>query len=1208
MADCRVFRSNNKLDKFIEAFGQNEGTKYYLETEAFMQGTKINFNRSYSTLAKNMALKRIKPYNDKVGVSNYAHFVEKTPGVWKLEYVDVRLSPVNKVSRAEREMVRSTEDKVFTNIVPEEVGDFFMGDRQLSDQEQETYNTYFEEYDDLQDPDLKDLDNISGPQKILMNQKKVLKFWENKLTEKDSNKNEIRVKIELLKKRIEELEAKTSKQNAMKTGELTYKAIKLDLDRIEESLKKDLTPEELFKKAKDLSNVDIYIEGIKDIYNDLGTDSLDKDEKIKLAVLSGDIAEERKRYLHSITVVIAKLANKLGESSMVNLTPEDIAKSTEDISLLSRELLGISYSKAKIVQIIDDIKRRVEANIRKEQRELVTTIKDKIDKLEKHTGLKGDKLWDLFLQKYSNGEWTGNFIGRYKQEFYDERSLQFEKLKEGKISGKDIANWYRNNSHFITEEELESGESEFFTKEEMDEQKRLLEEFEEDKASTRKHLEEQLQDSEGIIDYAAVEKSMEEWVNRNDPKVLSRQFYGKGGVNYSSDRNHYYTLREKPNKKWEDKRFDKIANDPVLLDFYRFMKQTFYENSIKLPRNKFLPGNFLPELPKGFFEKLKDKGLIKTFLSLGTELNEAMMDEVANYINRDIEIGGRKFKSIKSFMMNDTLSTDEKSKDIGAILIAHTAMANAYAQKTKVEPIFTAAQQILEEMGKVDTVQTTGGRKTVRNLFGIVEPKKGKLYNSIKQLEYAIDSFLYDEHKKVEGRIGKVKLSKKEKALKEKLEAQLKNKEITEEQFNDRISRLGKQYTGSSIIDTLSTYTYLNALGLPNFVTPSVNLTFGIASNLIYASGNEDITLTDMRKAINKVTQAVLQRKDINKIWAFMEELGVLDDFNESLYGRKKMLLEDKILFLQNNTERMNRGMMMMAHLYSFKVKDLKGNDLSLYDAFKLENGKLIWREDILGKQETVPESDTHSEHGVNIFRLSSLIEGANRYAHGDYDSSIRLKATTGGRVIGMFKQWLWMAIKYRFGAEGYDPLLQRNTKGRYMVPWTARDAQGNEITTKEFFRILSKAAFTKEGLNSLSKADKAAVRRNLKELQFVVQFTIAVAALSLVAADEDDEETKFALNLVINFLTKAQADLAFFINPSAMAQVVNNIAPLYGTVRNVFSITDVAWKTISGHPNYESGPNRDKNRALVWVGKNMLFSNAAMKMYNYGDRIFEYR
>ena len=173
------------------------------------------------------------------------------------------------------------------------------------------------------------------------------------------------------------------------------------------------------------------------------------------------------------------------------------------------------------------------------------------------------------------------------------------------------------------------------------------------------------------------------------------------------------------------------------------------------------------------------------------------------------------------------------------------------------------------------------------------------------------------------------------------------------------------------------------------------------------------------------------------------------------------------------------------------------------------------------------------------------------------------------------------------------------------MTPFTAKDANGNQISSKEFLKILSNGAFKKDGLASLSKEDRAAVRRNLKELQFIAQFTLAILALSLVAGGDDDD--KFAMNLMINFLSKAQADLTFFTNPSAMVNLGNNVAPIFSTVTNVLSITDVAWKTLSGSPSYENGPHKDQNRALVWAGKNMLFSNGAMRIYNWGDRVFEY-
>jgi hypothetical protein len=465
---------------------------------------------------------------------------------------------------------------------------------------------------------------------------------------------------------------------------------------------------------------------------------------------------------------------------------------------------------------------------------------------------------------------------------------------------------------------------------------------------------------------------------------------------------------------------------------------------------------------------------------------------------------------------------------------------------------------------------------------------------------------LYENYRDVEGRSKKVFLSEEDKAKVAELDAKLANEEITEAQYKTRVSTIGRQITATGVMDVVFKYTYLKALGFPNFMTPTVNLTFGLASNFTYAAGNQGTNLTDMRKAVNMFMGAVIDKKQLKKIWAFMEELGILNEYNESLYGTKRTMVDTMAFYLQNNTEKINRGTLMLAHLLTYKVKNKNGDEVSLYYAFKEVDGKLIWDTENFGEREELDSKTLISEHGVNMFRFKTLITKTNQRVHGDYDSALRIKRTAVGKMFSMFKTWIPMAIQERFGKEDYDDELGRMVKGRYTVAWTAKDTEGNEVKFTELLKLLATAAFKKDGLASLSEVDRASIRRNLKELQLMAQFAIAVAALALVAAGDDDDEYKFILVTTINLLNKAQADLSFFTNPSAMSQMTSNMIPIYSSARDIFSITDVVYKTITGDTAYKSGPLADQNRLLVWGVKVLPGTSPALRMWKNGEQIIE--
>jgi len=696
---------------------------------------------------------------------------------------------------------------------------------------------------------------------------------------------------------------------------------------------------------------------------------------------------------------------------------------------------------------------------------------------------------------------------------------------------------------------------------------------------------------------------MTAWDEKYNPFIYLEKL--KKGDTVGS-RGYIYLIPEKPNSEWLDKRFDRIANDPMLLEFYNFMIETFAENNSVLPTLTRLPGNYLPEAGKAFMEKMHTDGMLDAFMGLGGEFYNALTDNVEGEIDYNITIKNRTFKSIPTRMMSNKLTAKEKSKDIFKILTAHTAMANSYIHKSQVEPILTSGQQLLDEMEEVVERDTVTGEVITKDAWGQKKAVGGKLVNTKLQLEHQVEVFLYDNFRDTEGRIGKPILSDEDKRTLEKLTELYKTGELTKKQYDTKVSTLGRQVTVTGIGDVITKYTYLKALGLPNFMTPTVNLTFGLASNLTYAAGNIGTNLTDMRHAINMFMGAVINKGELRKIAAFMEQLGILNEYNESLYGTDATIVDNLAFYLQNKTERINRGTLMLAHLLSAKVKNKDGNEVSLYHAYKEVDGKLVWDTANFGEMQ-VPESGRTGEHGINMFKFKTYITRVNQKVHGDYDSALRGKRTVMGRALFMFKTWMGMAVLDRFGKQDYDDELEQDVKGRYLVAWTAKDIQGNPIKTKDFLKLLSKAAFNPKGLSELSELDRALVRRNLKEMQLLVEFTIALAALSLVAGGaDDDDKLKFALNSAINILTKAQADLALFTNPNALSSLSSNVMPIMSSVQNVFKVVPVVWKTVTGDPTYQNGLLKDQNRLLMWGVEVTPFVSPTMRIWKNGERVIE--
>lgn len=1046
-------------------------------------------------------------------------------------------------------------------------------------------------------------EELTGRDKLLITKKKQLEIFKGKLTERIGNRDTIKSIISNLEIQIKQLETDKEDKIIEEVANKTLEAINKSLETIQEKIDANPSEDELFVITSNLEEVDVYIEGMRDI--DKLFDYETEEYIQRIDVLAGNITRARAKYLKQLKEVTVKIANKFGSERFANITENELFANVEDISFWASETMNMADSPSKLIRLLHQIIQQVKQNILEAQRDVSTSVDTWEKKLEQHTNLKGKALFDMFKQKYDDGSWTGNYIGKYKQEFFDARTNIIQQIKEGTLNRGHLLKWLKENTTMITLEELESGKSSVFSDEEMKEQAELYEKYKNDLDIQRKVLEDTYINN-GVVDISKVSDELGKWELENSPKIYLDIYHNNAKSSYKN-KGYKYLIYPKPKNKWLDSGFQKIENDPVLFGFYNFMKDTFRENNKRLPYITKLQGNYLPEMTKAFVEKLKGKSMWEAFGTLGDEFWNAITDNVEGEIDYDIILGNRKFKNIPTRMMMNKLAVDKKSDDIFKILKAHTHMANSYQFKSQVEPFLTAGQQYLDEMQEITKRDTIKGKVTTKDNWKQNQPASGKLSHTKKQLEHQLEVFLYDNYRDVEGRMKKVFLSEENKAEIAALDKKLANEEITEAQYKTRVSTIGRQVTLTGVVDVVSKYTYLKALGLPNFMTPTVNLTFGLASNLTYASGGQGTNLTDMRKAISMFMGSLIDKKQLRKIWAFMEEMGILNEYNESLYGDERTIVDTMAFILQTQTERVNRGTLMLSHLLTNKVKNKAGEEVPVYYAFKEVDGKLIWDTDNFGEREELDNKTLISEHGVNMFKMKTLISKTNSRVHGDYDSALRGKRSTLGKMLFMFKTWLPMAIQERFGKEDYDDEMARIVKGRYTVAWTAKDANGNEIKFTELLKLLSVAAFKKDGLASLSEIDRASIRRNLKELQFIAQFAIAVAALSLIAGgDGEDDEKKFILNTAINLLSKSQADLAFFTNPSAMGQMTNNLIPIYSGVKDIFKIVPVVFKTVSGDTVYKSGPFEDQNRLLIWGAEVTPFVNPALRVWKNGERVIQ--
>jgi len=1066
---------------------------------------------------------------------------------------------------------------------------------------EEIVEEVIEEEEEISTSDL--TDNTKDFEQLIDRQEDLVKVLKGRLTQRGVNREAIKNRIERVEATIDNLIDKNTNKAVLEAANQTIEEIENIFANIETDLEGDISSKQGLKILDTLHYNNIFLSAWGDLRDFV---QYEGERKQDLFILEGKLADLQNRYLELGKEAFLKIARQVSYNP--SLTKEKLFGSIEDTNLGVLYTMGTAASNSDLVKVTDDLIKQAKFKANQEYIELKKLIESKSDKVLKHLRVKNFNETDVFLQLDKNGNFTGNYIGPYKYEYYQNKIKFIEEAKKNPKLWSKYFKFVRENSNFITQEEVNSGKSQHFSEEELELQKELLEEYEDDLEQVKIALQDM-----GLTEEQQV-KEVQNWEYHHSPYITMNDVVTKKVRSKYRKFAFKYTLREKPSKKWEDNRFNKIKNDEVLLDYWNFMTNTIKNNNKNLPYLN-VGGHYLPEMDKAFWERLRQsKGSVKDLVL--DELISAVSQETEDIIDTRVNIAGKTFKNIPVRMMANKLNPEEKSRNIAEILLTHSAMSTQYKYKSQIEPLAQASLDFIDSMDRIETIEGGTAKMT---LNGRTKDMGKTLHNTRNHLEHAINAYFYDERRgEKKGRISTIKTSKQKKEI-AALEAKLKSGELTDKEFTAAKMKLSRQITSSTITDNMIKLTYLKALSLPNVVSPAVNMLYGIASNFIYAAPGIDVDSNSVYKASKIMLSATFKNigNKINpgvtdKVYAWMETLDVLGEVNESNYGSKKTVL-DKATILQQKAEYFNQGSLMLAYLIKNKIKDASGKSVPIWEAYTVKDGKLTWDTNKMGKQTKVPENKLFAEdgRGINLYRLSRKIAGMNKPIHGDYESDLYMKKSDLGRIISLFKTWLPAAVAYRFGRERFDPELGKTIKGRYKSYLKVEEIDGTEV--KGAMKIMRKYLLNslvrgKKAYSHLSEVDKVNLMRNVRELHFMAS-TVLLAALLKGLADEEEDNTfsKSALFLLTNALSKTNADLSFFLNPSSSAQIMDNLISIYGTAKDITNLIPATIDTITGEAYYKGGTMKDQLKLPISILRNIPGSSGAIRMWNSTKRAWEY-
>jgi hypothetical protein len=807
----------------------------------------------------------------------------------------------------------------------------------------------------------------------------------------------------------------------------------------------------------------------------------------------------------------------------------DYTSSIEEVNFFKANALDIEQSNIPILQKI----RQFVNKALFQGYELSSMLNKKVDEeYEKvktwaqNNGKSNKELWDLFKQKDSKGNWTGNYVSEISQDYYDEKARQV-KLAEESGSKKNLAKWFKANT------------TKSFDKEGYDAAYDLAKiEFTEN----------------NVVDM----NGLQAWVKENDENSFNSPF-----VTYS------------PNKElWKDKQYEYIQSVKELKDFYKFFIDTLKEREANLPKYYRNQSNYLPDLKKGMFTDFAKNGMSGVVSEWGKKMKDLFTTDIESTKETLLRDPQTKLpeKSIPVYMMSNSLNPDEKEYDLTKVLKAFGAMSYMFEQKSLIEEPVKLRASLFKQLKEKLIAEGVEKRDRNGKLIEILDGNK----NAIDLMDYYIDATIYDKTR-----------------------------------FEDKSLTLGKvgedkKVTTTTILDQIINYTRLKGL-TGNIFAGLTNLLYGISSNFIYAEGKGDFTPKQATDAFAIMLNSLIKGSDTNKKVNFLfEKFRIKPDYVSS---EGSNIGKYAFAFTEAG-EYINYGQTGIATLLNTKINNLKGEPKSLYDAYIVQDGKVVWNTKEFGPEQ-------YQDLTQEKYELFNKIQDINKIIHGNYDPSspIRAKAHILGRALLIFRTWLPMAIHNRFGSEGYSKALGRDTKGRYVTGWEyLKDNKlrsvipvGQELFTQILNALtLNRLELDSEAFNNLSEVDKENMLRNVAELRLILFFSGLGMLLRGITLDDDDEERVAMYKFLINQSDRVGGELKFFFSPADQSRIIRDISPISKTVADFYDILPATIRFISGEDELKGGPSRGKSNLARQLKQAIPIITQIQKVDELADRNIE--
>ena len=850
--------------------------------------------------------------------------------------------------------------------------------------------------------------------------------------------------------------------------------------------------------------------------------------------------DDKLRYMTSrvskLITDIEEYRNKLAEGLAEKNGIVGLLKAEKKVGTLSGLFTSLSNISQRSFRLFSSLLRRAQG-IRDAKFDKATAeMKELKAKFVAWASTKGgaEKGMEMLLDIDAKGNWSGNFLRKYKPEFKKERN---------KAIDESDTEWLVNNQIFDEDETYEN------------EEKRQ-----------REYFESIVYASDEVENLKIIEEKMKDWITNHrvvmpDGRINIKALYNKNN-RFLKAKEQWYT------DKW--KALNKPENKP-LKDVYDYFQNLLKQSKRLGMFDKYSP-HFIPSLAKDKMDQLVF-GDVKGLFSTAGFFEDLEVDSGTTYTPEIDPTTGEIINRIPVYFTKDmgvkredgTVDYSKKSRDLFKVFATWAAHMYNYEAMSSIED--DALNLIEVEANKKSLVTDNFGNIVIEN--GQVKAADKNDRNA-KLLEDFVNFYLYNRVTGM-GSDTAVKIRGKEYSL-------LKTASALMRFFSLKTLALNPVSGTANFVGGKGNALFMAEKGI-FFTKKSWAQAMGLVAGnkkaqaaLVYLNilqeGNKnqlinELSISNTERIVNTDNAFILQRLSdkavqypvaIAMMMNHMVENGEIVDIQQ--WVKNKYNYNTTFYNLSQSEQKSVRAKI------DAEVKELQ-EKRSLLAIGKLDDNTKEF--EIPGIEKT---SDTFIKFRSKIMGVSKKILGNN--TREDING---IRTTLWGQAVMQFRNWMPEMVEERFAGLKYDDELQTWTYGKMNLFFSELFSKRGPMLLKSIIKGLgtnavdaAKESYEARKREAIEKGEDftitegeyidlyiANIRSEIKELMILLGLGALVFAVVSSGAGDDDDESKGMKKYLSRALRKYYSEFAFYYNPRELTKIVNQPVPMVGLAEDLY-------------------------------------------------------